>query len=139
MTDLQHHSFRLPRRLLERLRRASTRAGTSQTALAQRYLEEGLRMDEYPLIVFRDSPVGRRAMLEGTRLDVSQVVATVRNEGNSAEAAADYLGLPVAQVRACLRYYAEHSDEVDGYAKRVAEENDRLRAAWEREQTILHA
>src|SRR3712207_2421553 len=82
---LGHQSFRLPVDLLSRLRDVAARRGTSQTALVQRYLEEGLRMDEYPLIVFRDSTVARRPMLEGTRLDVAQVVATIRDEAGSVE------------------------------------------------------
>lgn len=60
----------------------------SQTTLVERYLEEGIRMDEHPMIVLRTSPLGRRAMLAGTRLDVSQVADTVRAEGGSVEAAA---------------------------------------------------
>lgn len=135
--ELEHRSFRLPRRLLTQLKRLAGQRQTSQTALVQRYLEEGLKMDTHPMIVFRDSPVGRRAMLEGTRLDVSQVVDTVRNEGGSVEAAADYLGLSIPQVRACVRYYAGNQDEVDAYAARVEEENERLRVEWEREQELL--
>lgn len=94
-------------------------------------------MDEYPMIVFRESPLGRRPMLEGTRPDVAQVVATVRESGGSAGDTAGYLALSVPQIRACIRYYADHRDEVDGYAARVAAENERLRAAWERERAIL--
>jgi len=130
-------SFRLPTQLLEKLRLAAERRSVTQTALVQRYIEEGLRMDEYPMIVFRDSVMGRRAMLEGTRLDVPQVVETVRNSDGSIEEAADYLRLSVAEVRACVRYYADHKEEIDEYAARVDEENERLRAAWERQQAAL--
>jgi uncharacterized protein (DUF433 family) len=137
MNELEHRSFRLPRAVLARLKAVALRRQTSQTALVERYLREGLAMDEYPLIVFRDGAVGRRPMLEGTRLDVAQVVETVRNEGGSVDAAAAYLSLDVAQVRACTRYYAENEEEVAAYARRVAEENERLRLAWEREQQLL--
>lgn len=88
------------------------------------------------MIIFHDSPVGRRAMLEGSRLDVTQVIDTVRSEGGSVEAAADYLSLSLAAVRACVQYYADHRDEVDAYAERVAQENEQLRASWEREQSL---
>jgi uncharacterized protein (DUF433 family) len=137
VSQLEHRSFRLPKRLLTRLRKASDQRGVSQTALVERYLEEGLKLDAFPLIVFRDSPVGRRAMLEGTRLDVAQVMETVRNEKGSVEAAARYLGLSDAQVRACVRYYAENRPEVDAYTRRVSEETERLRGIWEREQQLL--
>jgi len=134
---LEHRSFRLPRWLLAQLKRAAERRQTSQTALVQRYLDEGLKMDSYPMIVFRDSSLGRRAVLEGTRLDVAQVIETIRNENGSVEAAADYLGLSVAQVQACVHYYADNHEAVAAYAARVDEENERLRAVGEREQELL--
>ena len=89
------------------------------------------------MIVYRDSPLGRRPMLEGSRLDVAQVVETVRNEGGSVEAAAEYLSLTPAQVRACVAFYADNREEVSDYASRVAAENERLRTAWEREQALV--
>jgi len=94
-------------------------------------------MDSYPLIVYRDSPLGRRPMLGGSRLDVVQVVETVRNEGGDVEAAAEYLSLTPTQVRACVRFYADNRDEVSEYAARVAAENDHLRAASERERVAM--
>jgi len=134
---LEHRSFRLPRKLLGEIRRRADLSGVSQTALVERYLEEGVRMDEHPMIVFRNSPLGRRAMLAGTRLDVSHVADTVRAEGGSVEKGAAYLGLGSHHVRACIQYYAEYQVEVDAYARRVATENDRLREAHEREQALL--
>ena len=134
---LEHRSFRLPRRLLSEIRQRADRSGMSQTTLVERYLEEGTRMDEHPMIVFRDSPLGRRAMLAGTRLDVSQVIDTVRAEGGSVEAAAAYLGLGSHHVRACVQYFAEHQAEVDAYAERVVAENERLHEAYERQQALL--
>jgi uncharacterized protein (DUF433 family) len=135
--ELQHQSFRLPRALLDRLRGRAARGQTSQASLVARYIDEGIKLDAYPLIVFRDSPVGRRAMLEGSRLDVAQIIQTLRNEGGSVEAAAKYLDLTPAQVRACIRYYADNEEEVRGFSERMDAENERLRASWEREQALL--
>jgi hypothetical protein len=45
--------------------------------LAERYIEEGLRHDEHPLIYFRDREIGRRPALLGTRLDVAEVISTI--------------------------------------------------------------
>jgi uncharacterized protein (DUF433 family) len=135
--ELQHQSFRLPRALLDRLRGHAARRQASQASLVARYIEEGIKLDNYPLIVFRDSPVGRRAMLEGSRLDVAQVVQTLRNEGGSLEAAGTYLSLTPAQIRACVRYYADNAEDVRAYSERIDAENARLRASWEREQAVL--
>src|SRR3954469_584466 len=48
--------------------------------LAQRYVEEGLRMDEHPLVRFVDGPAGRRARLVGTGMDVWGGVLVGRGE-----------------------------------------------------------
>ena len=68
--------FRVPPRTLEHLRRRAREAGQPQTALAERYIEEGLRMDEHPAIYVRDGDGGRRPTLLGTRLDVAEVIET---------------------------------------------------------------
>jgi hypothetical protein len=44
-----------------------------QTTLAERYIEEGLRMDEHPLVYFREGASGRRPALLGTRLDGDEI------------------------------------------------------------------
>jgi hypothetical protein len=41
----EHRSFRLERRLVEDLRRQARESGESLTALAERYLAEGLRQE----------------------------------------------------------------------------------------------
>lgn len=118
-------TFRVLPAALRRLRHRAQETGVTQTALAERYLEEGLRRDVHPLIYFRDAPGGRRAALIGTRLDVWRVVETVRAAGKSATDAADYLGLTPTKVEACLRYYAEYPDEVDEWASRAAAFSER--------------
>lgn len=130
-------TFRVQPSTLGRLRRRAREAGLAQTALAERYLEEGLRRDEHPLIYFRDAASGRRAALLGTRLDVWQVIETVKEAGNSVEDAATYLELPVEKVRACLRYYAAYQDEVDDWSARAASVSDREEAIWRRQQEVL--
>lgn len=94
-------------------------------------------MDEHPQICFRDSALGRRAALVGTRLDVWQIIDTIRNHENSLEDAAAYLGLPMAKVRAALRYYAAYREEIDEIGAREHAAADRAEAAWRAEQEIL--
>lgn len=128
-------AFRIRPATLEHLKRRARETGRSQTDLAERYVEEGLRMDEHPLIVFRDGAAGRRPGLLGSRLDVWQAVEAVAQSG-SVEAAAAYLELPVERLHACLRYYAEYSDEVDDWIDRARAVADRERAAWDRQQEL---
>lgn len=53
-------SMRWEQAVLDRLQRRARVAGWSASALAQRYVDEGLRMAEHPGIVFQDGPAGRR-------------------------------------------------------------------------------
>ena len=49
--------------IVERLERRGARSGLNKSRLAERYIDEGVRMDDHPGIVFRDGPTGRRAGL----------------------------------------------------------------------------
>jgi uncharacterized protein (DUF433 family) len=133
----KHVSLRISPDVLDELDRRADETGQPRGSLAERYIAEGLRMDEHPLIGFRDGALGRRAGLVGTRLDVWQVIETLRNSESSVDAAAEYLDLPVAKVEAAVRYYAAHRDEVDRYAEREIAAADRAEAAWRAEQQIL--
>jgi uncharacterized protein (DUF433 family) len=111
--------------------------GQPQTALAERYIEEGLRMDEHPLIYFRDGAAGRRPALLGTRLDVADVIDTIRQNHNSVEDAATYLELPVNRVDACMRYYADYASEIDEWLDRADAIAEREEARWRRRGEAL--
>jgi hypothetical protein len=100
--------------------------GSSRSALIQRYVEEGLVMDEFPGLVFRSGPSGRRPGLAGGP-DVWEVVAVHRSFGDSARTA-EWLDLPVEAVEIALRYYEAHRDEVDDWIRR----NEEAAAAAER-------
>ena len=129
-------SFRLDEQLLELLEERADRVGESANALAARYLEEGLRRDEHPLIAFVDRPAGRRAMLAGTRLNVADVVAVAKSAG-SAEGAAESLDLPIWKVRAALSYYADFRDEIDAELERDSRLAEREEARWRAERSAL--
>src|SRR6476646_6144950 len=114
-------SFRLSLRTSELLDEAALRANESRNALADRLLGEAVRLERHPLIRFRSDAVGRRvAHLTGTRLDVHQVIATLRANGADTDATADYLAVAPALVRAAVAFYAEFRDEVDAAADAAA-------------------
>jgi uncharacterized protein (DUF433 family) len=133
----EHASFRFASRVLESLQGHAREAGMTTTALAERYLDEGLRRDAHPLIVFRDGGAGRRAAIVGTRLDVWQVIQTVRESDKSTHAAAEYLSVPEPLVSACVRYYADYRDEIDEWTDRMHAIAEREEDAWRRTQAVL--
>jgi hypothetical protein len=133
-------SARLDASIVERLDRRGGRSGTNRSRLAERYIDEGMRMEDHPGIVFRDGPTGRRAALAGGP-DIWQVMSAIRASGLSGDAAvqaaADWGSLSVGQVRTAVRYYSEYPDDIDERIRRNVEEADAAEAAWRREQNAL--
>jgi uncharacterized protein (DUF433 family) len=130
-------SLRLGEATIERLGSRAKRVNLPPRTLAQRYVEEGLRMDEHPLVRFVDGPAGRRARLVGTGKDVWEVIATIRDNDNDLHEAAEYLRLPLGLLQAAVAYYGAYTGEVDELItdnEQIAEE---ARAAWVAGQAAL--
>jgi uncharacterized protein (DUF433 family) len=131
-------SFRLTAPTMDRLTERAAETGESRNALAERLIDEGLRTDRHPLIAFRPGACGRRRpSLIGTRIDVWQVIDTVRGEQGSVTAAAEYLESPERMVQAAVDYYAEFHDEIDAYRAEELAFAERERERFERAQRIL--
>lgn len=134
----RQRSFRLTDGTLHLLDERAAEHGESSNALAQRLLDESLRLERHPLLRFREGGSGiRRPALAGTRLDVWQVIETLRAHDNDIESTADYFAITPAQVRACVGYYADFQGEIDAYAAAELDAAERERARWEREQRVL--
>jgi uncharacterized protein (DUF433 family) len=106
-------SVRLNDATITRLGARARRVHLPPRTLAQRYVEEGLRMDEHPLIRFAEGPAGRRARLLGSGKDVWEVIAVVRDNGGDGSEAARYLEIPLGLVQAAIAYYGSYTDEID--------------------------
>lgn len=130
-------SFRFQEKTVDRLRERARRTGAAQRELAERYIDEGLRQEDHPLIHFRTGMAGRRAALLGTRLDVADIITTVRQNDNSIDEAADYLDVPVTHVRAAARYYAEFQEEIDEEIALAAAAAEREAMLFDRQQQAL--
>ena len=105
-------SIRFDQTILDRLRkRARSVPGATPSGLAERLVDEGLRMADHPGIVLKDGPTGRRAAL-ALGPDVWEVAKAVRGLDVRREraiiAAAEMLNLPVERVRLALRYYGAY-------------------------------
>jgi uncharacterized protein (DUF433 family) len=134
----RQRSFRLTDGTLHLLDERAAEHGESSNALAQRLLDESLRLERHPLLRFREGGSGiRRPALTGTRLDVWQVIETLRAHDNDIESTAHYFAITSTQVRACVAYYADFQREIDAYAAAEMDAAARERARWEREQRML--
>jgi uncharacterized protein (DUF433 family) len=132
-------SIRLSDSTVERLGARAERMQMPPRTLAQRYVEEGLRMDEHPLVRFANGPAGRRARLAGTGSDVWEVIAAVRDNDGDIAQAADYLRLSLGLVQAAVTYYGAYPDEINGWIERNEREAAEAHAAWLAGQAALRA
>ena len=105
--------------------------------LAQRYVEEGLRMDEHPLVRFADGPAGRRARLLGAGLDIWEVIAAVRDNENDLRLAAEHLELHLGLIQAAVSYYGAFAEEIDGWIVRNARAAGAAHSGWLAGQSAL--
>jgi len=128
------------REAYERLKRRAAQRAESISGVGERLIDEGLRMEAHPGIIFRDGGTGRRAGLAAGP-DVWEVVGLLRGLRGGVEQrvakAAEQLGLSTSQVRASSRYYAEFPDEIDAEIAANDDAADRGLAAWEAERRLL--
>lgn len=133
-------SIRMSARTLERLDVGARRRGEAKSRTAERLIDEGLRMEDHPGIVFKDGPAGRRAALANGP-DVWEVVKTLKEAWPSQEqaiaGAMRWGNLSRAQVDVAVRYYADFPDEVDERIAHNREEAERQYAAWLRARAAL--
>ena len=130
-------SLRLPDATLDRLGARARSRSVAPRTLAQRYVEEGLRTDEHPLIRFVDGPAGRRPRLLGTGLDVWEAIWVVRDHEGDEREAAEYLQIPLGLIQAAVAYYGAFRDETDEWIELNARESEVAHAAWVAGQAAL--
>jgi uncharacterized protein (DUF433 family) len=123
-------SMRPTRAVLDRLRDRARLSGQRHTTIAERYLEEGLLMEEHPGIHFVEGPLGRRPAVIGARLDVWEIVQVLRDNDGDVAAAASYLEIEPRLVEVALRYYADQRDAIDAWIARVDALNEREETRW---------
>jgi hypothetical protein len=140
MSYMGSQPIRIESETLDALRERSAHTGEPIVRLAQRYIDEGMRLDRHPGVVFRDGPAGRRPVVVGGP-DVWEVIAAARSaseRGNQlVDALAERIGASPERIRIAVRYYAEYPDEIDGWIAMVDEEAERLEQTLERERSLL--
>jgi hypothetical protein len=131
-------SARLDADVVDRLERRGARSGLNKSRLAERYIDEGMRMEDHPGIVFRDGPTGRRAGLAAGP-DVWEVIGALRSTGldgdEAINATAEWAGLSVRQVRDAIGYCSEYPSEIEERIRRNEEDRDAAERRW-RDQSL---
>jgi len=101
----------------ERLEKMARRLGRSPSETSALLVEEGLRRSEFAFMDFRDTPLGRQAFIQGTRLSVWMVVKIARFYGNDVTKTAEHLARPALQIQAALNYAKAFPEEIEAAIK----------------------
>jgi Arc/MetJ family transcription regulator len=121
--------------------------GTSASSVTNIFVDEALRAEEHPGIMFRPGPTGRRAGLVGGP-DVWEVIGALQavrmqDPGLADEAlvnaVAEATGLNPRIVRVAVRYYTAYPAEVEERITANREAAEQAEAAWRAEQSLLRA
>lgn len=133
-------SIRFDEVLLARLRRRAQATTGNTSALAQRLVDEGLRMADYPGIHFKDGPTGRRAAL-AYGPDVWEVIKCLREvdeRGPAAlTAAAEILAIDLSRVTVAITYYGDYREEIDAEIDDADEASERAEHAWRVQRRLI--
>lgn len=124
-------SLRIPVDRAAAVERVGRDRGLDFSGAANELLEEALRMQRCPGVVFTTGPAGRRATLAGTGIDVWEVIATWKSlASDRRRLQRAYSHLAEALLRTALSYYELYPAEID---ERLQQESDWSVARLERE------
>ena len=126
-------SARFSAEVVEMLDARSERLGESKARVAERLIEEGLRIEAFPGIVFRSGPTGRRAGIAGGP-DVWEIVRDLKGvigeeSTDPIEVVASISGLDRAVVDLAASYYAAYPDDIEERILIHEQAAERLRQA----------
>lgn len=119
--------------------------GWSGSSAANRFVDEALRMEDHPGVVFRDGATGRRAVLIGGP-DVREVIRAVKSaRGSEPDLAADGIvalvstntGVAGRLIDTAIGYWAAYPDEIDAWIDEVESFEGQTMLAWERREGLL--
>lgn len=133
-------SIRFDADLLARLRRRAAASSATTSALAQRLIDEGLRMADHPGVIFKDGPSGRRAALTyGPDIwEIIKFLREVDERGPAAlDAAADMLALEPGEIAVAVSYYADYAAEIDAEIADADDVSARAEAAWRIQKRLI--
>src|SRR5712692_11640583 len=134
-------SIRFDEAVLARLRhRASAITGSNTSALAQRLIDEGLRMADHPGVIFKDGPSGRRAAL-AYGPDIWEIIKFLRQideRGPAAlDAAAEALAVEPSRIATAVSYYTDYPAEIDAEIVDAEEASARAEEAWRIQRRLI--
>ena len=126
---------------------AARHAGLSHSGAAALLVEEGLRMDAHPGVLFREGPAGRRAVLVGGP-DVWEVIRAIKSARDDdsdltgdavLDLVAENTGLARRTMDVAVAYFSDYPVEVDALIAEADVAEESLGESVDRRASLLGA
>ncbi len=111
-------SIRIKEKTIKEIELMARESGREFSAMTNELLEEAVRMQRCPGIIFSEGTAGRRARIAGTGIEVWEVIATYKGvEENFDRLHQAYHWLTDQQLRSAIGYYRAYPEEIDQLIK----------------------
>jgi hypothetical protein len=114
--------------------------GASAAGLAQRLIDEGLRMADHPGVIFKDGSSGRRAALAcGPGIwEIIRFLHEVDERGPAAmDAAAEVFAVDTSRISTAISYCGDYPAEIDAEIAEADEASVHAEAAWRVQEQLI--
>lgn len=109
-------SLRIPEKILKEIQQIATETQKDFSSVAKEFLEEAVKINRCPGIVFTEGVKGRRARVAGTGLEVWEIIATYKSVGKKlSRLRRAYHWLTDQQLQAAIGYYKAYPEEINRF------------------------
>lgn len=124
-------SIRIQEKTTKEIEQIARDSGKEFSTVANELLEEAIKMQRCPGIIFTEGTTGRRARIAGTGIEVWEVIATYKGVGkNFTRLQKTYHWLTEQQLRSAIGYYRIYPEDID----RLIKQNEKLTKKYVQER-----
>ncbi len=117
-------SIRIQERTFKEIEQIARESGKDFSAVANELLDEAVKMQRCPGIVFSEGTRGRRARISGTGIEVWEVIAAWKGvDEDFGRLRKAYHWLTEQQLRSALGYYRVYPEEINNLIRQNEELN----------------
>ena len=111
-------SIRVRENTFKEIEQIARDTGKEFSVVANELLDEAVKVQRCPGIVFTEGTAGRRARIAGTGIEVWEVIATYKSVNKDfSRLKKAYHWLTEQQIRSAVGYYRAYTEEVDHLIK----------------------
>lgn len=117
-------TIRIQERTVKEIEQIAKDSGKEFSSIANELLDEAVRVQRCPGIIFTEGTAGRRARIGGTGIEVWEVIATFKSVGEDFKRLhRAYHWLTEHQLRSAIGYYRAYPEDIDRLIKQNEELN----------------